>query len=128
MEAGIGDGEDPRAVGVEDLAWLVNSPKHDVVVVDERGYPIRMSVPDPRSFALHKAWLSSRDDRDPVKRRRDGGQARLVAEIATERLPHLPFDGRDLSAIPSAIRQAARDILPAYDKSDDASGQMEPDW
>ncbi len=126
--SGIGDAEDLRAVEIEGLAWLVNSPKHAVVVIDERGYPLKMSVPDPRSFALHKAWLSSRDDRDPIKRRRDGGQARLVAEIVTERMPHLAFDGHDLSAMPLAMRQAARDILPMKDGSDDDVSRVEPNW
>ena len=70
----IGNYEDPQAVKIEGLIWLVNSPKQGVVIIDERGFPVEMSVPDPRSFALHKAWLCARDDRDPIQRGRDMGR------------------------------------------------------
>ena len=124
----IGGEGDLEAIEIEGLAWLVNSPKRDVVVLDDRGYPLRISVPDPRSFAIHKAWLSSRDDRDAVKRKRDAGQARLVAEIVTERLPDLAFDGSDLSAMPMAMRQAAESLFQVRTKADDDSSRLEPDW
>ena len=92
------DGEDDRhAVEIEGLEWLVDSSRQRVVI-DGRGCPLEMSVPDPRSFVIHKAWLSSREDREPIKRKRDGEQARLVAELVKERLPHLRFDAHDLTA------------------------------
>jgi hypothetical protein len=74
---------------------------------------------DPRSFAIHKAWLSSRDDREPIKKKRDEGQARLVAEMIIERLPNLKFDGEDLSALPLAMRRAAAALLPLSKEQDD---------
>lgn len=125
--ASIGGGEDLHAVEIEGLAWLVNSPKHEVVVIDDRGYPLEMSVPDPRTFAMHKAWLSTRDDREPIKKKRDEGQARLVAQIVTERLPNLKFDSADLSAVPLPMRRAAEALLPKPDEEED-DHRMEPKW
>ncbi len=123
----IGASGDPEAVEIEGLAWLVNSPKLETIVFDERGYPLRISVPDPRAFTMHKAWLSSRDDREPLKRKRDAGQARLVAEIVTQHLPHLAFEGPDLSAMPLAMRQAVKDILPVQKIIEGHDGEIEPD-
>ena len=87
-----------------------------------------MSVPDPRAFTIHKAWLASRDDREAIKRKRDAAQARLVAELVTKYLPHLTFDGQDLSALPLAMRQAVNHILPVQDGVIDDAGLIEPDW
>ncbi|MBO0753005.1 MAG: hypothetical protein J2P53_12885 [Bradyrhizobiaceae bacterium] len=36
-----------------------------------------MAVIDARAFALHKAWVSVREDRDPVRARRDFEQPKL---------------------------------------------------
>lgn len=120
----IGDADDLQAVEIEGLVWLVNSPKHRVVVIDEKGFPVEMSVPDPRSFALHKAWLSMRDDREPIKRRRDMAQAKLVASLVHKRLPP-GFDADDLSALPLALRRMAGDIVPT---ADTPASALEPDW
>lgn len=83
--------EDLVAAEVPDLQWLLNAPKIDTVAIDETGWPTPLRVPDPRAFALHKAWLSSRPDRDPVKKPRDLAQARAVAAFVREHMPHLPF-------------------------------------
>ena len=63
--------EDLVAAEVPGLQWLLNAPKIDTVAIDEGGWPTPLRVPDPRAFALHKAWLASRPDRDPVKKQRD---------------------------------------------------------
>jgi hypothetical protein len=51
-----------------------------------------MRVPDPRAFALHKAWLSGLLTREPVKKPRDLDQARAVARLVQVEMPHLPFE------------------------------------
>jgi hypothetical protein len=38
-------------------------------------------APDPRVWAAHKLWLSKRNDREPIKRRRDEAQARAVGSL-----------------------------------------------
>ncbi|MFT3848148.1 MAG: nucleotidyltransferase domain-containing protein [Propionivibrio sp.] len=83
--------EDLVAAEVPGLQWLLNAPKIDTVAIDEEGWPTPLRVPDPRAFALHKAWLASRPDRDPVKKPRDLAQAKAVAALVREHMPHLPF-------------------------------------
>ncbi|CAO4154782.1 GSU2403 family nucleotidyltransferase fold protein [Methylorubrum aminovorans] len=122
----FGGDNDLHAVEIEGLAWLVNSPKQRVIVIDDRGYPLAMAVPDPRAFALHKAWLAARRDREPNKRQRDAAQAKLVAGMVKERLPNLRFDADDLSALPAALRRAAATLHVEQGDRDD--GRLEPGW
>lgn len=101
--------EDLIGVGIDGLEWLVNAPKVDGVVIGEDGIPLRCWSVDPRAFALHKAWVAERADRDPVKRIRDGAQSREVARIAKH---HLGMEMSDsaLSALPSFMRGFADDL------------------
>lgn len=98
--------DDLVAAEVPGLQWLVNSPKMDAVVADEKGRPFLMRVPDPRAFALHKAWLSQRPDREPLKKPRDLAQARAVAQAVREHMPQLPFVLDRLGALHSDVRNA----------------------
>jgi hypothetical protein len=98
--------EDLEAAAIFGLAWLISSPKMEQVVIDEKGYPVRMVAIDPRAFALHKAWLSTKGDRDHLKRRRDMEQAEAAAHIAVKYL-QLPFDDQVLSAFPKQLRAQA---------------------
>jgi len=95
--------EDMEGAPIFGLTWLVNAPKIEAIVLDEKGYPVRLVAIDPRVFALHKAWLSSRDDREPLKKKRDIDQAKIAAEIAVKYL-QLPFEPAPLSALPAALR------------------------
>jgi hypothetical protein len=100
--------DDLNAAGIEGLEWLLNCPSFESVVIDERGMPLRVVVPDPRAFAIHKLWMSERPDRPAVKRRRDHGQAQVVGHIVAHYLTHLPYDGRELTSIPQhAFEKAA---------------------
>jgi len=49
-------------------------------------------VPDPCAFAPHKAWLSQQPTRDPLKKPRDLAQARAVAQLVREQMPHSSFE------------------------------------
>lgn len=80
------------ATEVPGLQWLLNSPKLDAVAIDEDGWPVPMRVPDPRAFALHKAWLSGLATREPIKKPRDLDQARAVAQLVQDEMPQLPFE------------------------------------
>jgi hypothetical protein len=64
----------------------------DAVAIDEDGWPVPMRVPDPRAFALHKAWLSGLPEREPLKKPRDLEQARSVAKLVIDEMPHLSFE------------------------------------
>jgi hypothetical protein len=115
-----GDHDDLVAIEIEGLQWLVNSPKVEAILIDERGYPLRCSSPDPRGFAVHKLWLAERDDRDPLKRQRDRQQADLMRALIAEHLPHLKFDDPALGALPRALRER---LAPEA-----GGGKSEPDW
>jgi hypothetical protein len=117
--------EDMEGAAIFGLGWLVNSPKMDVVAIDERGYPVRMVVIDPRAFALHKAWVSSREDREPVRAKRDFQQARAAAIIATRYLRR-PFESPELDALPSSLRELAPKIVDV--SNDDAKDLAKPNW
>jgi hypothetical protein len=109
--AKIGEADDDlEAAALAGLHWLINAPKYEQTVVGADGRPLWMSCIDPRAFALHKYWISQRDDRDPLKRRRDIAQAKAVAAVATEYLG-LTFQAKDLSALPIDLVQTAKSLL-----------------
>jgi len=91
--------EDMEGAPIFGLTWLINTQKVEAVAIDERGYPIRIIAIDPRAFALHKAWLSKRPDREPLKTIRDLEQAKAAAAIAVRYL-RLPFDSQVLEHSP----------------------------
>jgi hypothetical protein len=100
FEAGKGDLQPSPITG---LVWLENAPAISQPVIDAKGFPVTMNVPDPRAFAIHKYWLSKQPMRGPAKARRDEAQAFAVAALAMSELKHLPFDGRALRMIPREI-------------------------
>ena len=102
--------EDLEGAAIFGLAWLINSPKLEAIAVDEKGYPVRLVVIDPRAFALHKAWVSNRQDREPLKAMRDLEQAKAAAIIATQYLKKT-FDAADLAALPNELRNMAPKLL-----------------
>jgi hypothetical protein len=98
--------DDLEGAAIIGLGWLINSPKLEAVAVDERGYPARLVAIDPRAFALHKAWVSRREDREQLKAVRDLEQAKASAVIATRYLKK-NFDSPELSALPNELREIA---------------------
>lgn len=80
------------ATEVPGLQWLLNCPKFEAVAINEDGWPVPMRVPDPRAFALHKLWLSGLSGREPIKKPRDLDQARAVAALVQNEMPHLTFE------------------------------------
>jgi hypothetical protein len=104
--------DDLEGAAIFGLTWLINSPKVEAVAIDERGEPVRLVVIDPRTFALHKVWLSARPDREPLKVKRDLDQAKAAATIAIQHL-RLSFDGQELQALPKALRELAPQLTAA---------------
>jgi hypothetical protein len=107
VRTAIGRKDDIEAAEIQGLVWLENAPSFDHVATDEKGYPLRIVSFDPRVFAIHKFWVSSRDDRDPLKKARDRQQAKVVAELTRKFLPHLPFDASELRMLPKDLVEAA---------------------
>ncbi len=104
-------GEDLAAAGIEGLDWLQNCPPFEAVAIDERGMPLRLAVPDPRAFAIHKLWVSERPDRSALKRQRDREQAQAVGQIVARHLTHLPYEHRELASIPVAVFKKAEHLF-----------------
>jgi hypothetical protein len=95
--------DDLNGAPIFGLHWLLNSPRMSAYCIAEDGFSVFVPTFDPRSFALHKIWISMRTDRDPLKTSRDRDQAKFVAEIATKYLG-LTFNDEDLRALPSKLR------------------------
>lgn len=117
--------DDLEGAPIFGLAWLINSPKLEAVAIDEKGYPVRLVVIDPRAFALHKAWVSRRQGREPIKAARDLEQAKAVAIIATRYL-RKPFDSPDMTALPKELRDAAPKLLADIEAP--PTGATKPNW
>ena len=103
--------DDLEGAAIFGLDWLINAPKIEAVPLDERGYPVLVVAIDPRAFALHKAWLSRRPDREPLKAKRDIEQAKAAA-VVVQRYLGQSFDAPTLAALPAAMRKLASEILP----------------
>lgn len=104
---------DLEAVMIGGLSWHENAPTFEAVAIDTRGFPVRIVAPDPRAFAVHKHWMSKRDDRRPDKRARDRYQAKIVAAMVSRYMPHLPFDPDILKSFPKDIVDDAAHLFTA---------------
>lgn len=114
--------DDFEGVEIFGLDWLINAPKVQTVVIDERGYPAPVTAIDPRVYALHKFWMAAREDRSRVKAVRDLAQAEAVAHVAANEL-NLDFNAPDLSALPATMRYVPSNLV-----SFKPSGSQTPDW
>lgn len=93
-------------VGAE---WLLAAPQFQQTIIGEDGWPLRIVVPEPRTFALHKLWVSGRDDRSPLKRPRDAAHARLVSELSRVYL-RSPFTAKDMPWLPKELRVLLKEL------------------
>ncbi len=106
----IGLGKDLVAEPLQGLQWIQIAPKMTQIAIAGNGFPVRMVVPDPRVFALHKLWLSLRPERGPLKRKRDFRQGEAVAQLALRYLD-LSFDDPELKDLPRDLTQAIPGLL-----------------
>ncbi len=72
-------------------------------VIGQDGFPVRMVVPDPRAFAIHKLWLSEQEDREPGKKARDRKQALSAARVVRQYLPQYRFVSSELKMFPKDL-------------------------
>jgi hypothetical protein len=101
-----------------DLAALLGAPKFSQVVIGKRGTPVTLVVPDPRSLALHKLWLSQQEDREPEKRSRDRAQAMALAELILRYLPQYYFFSSQLNLFPPEVIRPAQGLVEGYELSE----------
>lgn len=112
------------------LGWLVNAPRFQAVAIAEDGYPAPIACLDPRVYALHKAWISRDERRDPRKKSRDLEQAKVCAAIASSRLGLSFKDVSALRILPASIRALEHLLVDAAPPlNDDVPDQrVTPKW
>jgi hypothetical protein len=96
-------GADLEATPMPGAQWLLKAPHLEQTIIGEDGWPLRIVVPEPRTFALHKLWVSRRDDRQPIKRPRDAAHSAVVAELVRTYLRH-PFTAKAMPWLPPELR------------------------
>jgi hypothetical protein len=105
-------GADLEAVPMPGIEWLLRAPQFEQTIVGGDGKPLRIAVPDPRAFALHKLWVSRRDNRAPLKRPRDVMHARIVANLVRTYL-RLPFTAKDMPWLSKELRANLKELKAA---------------
>lgn len=95
---------------IPNLDWLLNAPKFTATIMDQDGFPLLITCPDPRAYALHKVWLSKQPNRSPAKAQRDLAQAYAVAKLVHERMPHLPMKAELLRQFPFELSQSLENL------------------
>lgn len=105
----LSTGNDIEATPMEGTKWLLDGPRFEQVAIASDGIPLRLVVPEPRLFAIHKLWLSRRPSRQALKRPRDESQARHVAKLAKTYLG-LSFAGTDMPWLPAELKALAREL------------------
>ncbi len=95
---------DVEAQPIGGVEWLIQSPQFEQVIVGGDGIPFRIVTPDPRTFALHKLWVSQRNDRTPVKKFKDREHARIVAGLARTYLG-APLSAKEMPWLPPTLRK-----------------------
>jgi len=105
------DPEDLTAAEIEGLTWHENAPSFESIAIDEKGEPLRIVATDPRVWAAHKLWLSKRQDRNAIKRRRDEAQARVIGQLVAKYLPHLPFAPEQMKMLPKSVFDDAKPLF-----------------
>lgn len=96
-------GSDLEATPMAGAEWLLQAPPLEQTIIAEDGWPLRIVVPEPRTFALHKLWVSQRPDRNPLKRPRDVAHANVVAEISKKYLAK-KFVAKDMPWLPPELK------------------------
>jgi hypothetical protein len=89
--------------------WLLRGKPVHTVLIDFGGWPVALSAPDPRFFALHKLWLSKRPGRPGPKRAKDGRQGTALLEAIRRYMPHYPIDDAFAADLPAPLRVELRD-------------------
>jgi hypothetical protein len=95
---------DIEAQAIGGIEWLLRSPPFEQIIIGADGIPLRIVVPEPRTFALHKLWVSQRADRNPVKIAKDIAHARIVGDLAQSHL-RSPLNAAELPWLSSALRK-----------------------
>ena len=91
---------------LEGQEWLALGTPVQQLLIDFKGWPVPVTAPDPRYFALHKLWLSKRPKRIREGRApKDAAQGETLLKAAQEFMPHYAVDDEFIQSLPNALRQ-----------------------
>lgn len=91
---------------LEGQEWLALGTPVQQVLIDFSGWPVFLTSPDPRYFALHKLWLSKRPKRiREGKAPKDAAQGKMLLKAIQEFMPHYAIDAEFVQALPTELRQ-----------------------
>lgn len=111
---------DVEAQPIGGIEWLLTGSPFENVVVGADGIPFRMIVPEPRTFALHKLWVSRQDSRNPLKSVKDAAHARIVAKLAQRHLG-LAISTKEMPWLPTTLRRLIPDLKKLARTADDST-------
>lgn len=94
---------------IEAMEWLLAAPQFEQTIIAADGVPIRIVVPEPRTFALHKLWVSRRQGRNALKKPKDIAHSRIVATLA-DRYLSLPLTAKEMPWLPAELRALLKDL------------------
>ena len=84
--------------------WLRLGPPARALLIDYTGWPVPITAPDPRYFALHKLWLSGRADRDRDKSIKDRKQGEVLLGAVKQYMPHYSIDEQFIAGLPPPLK------------------------
>jgi hypothetical protein len=89
---------------LEGQEWLALGQRVSAVLIDFDGWPVALTAPDPRYFALHKIWLSKRPGRPAIKRTKDQRQGEALLQAIKDYMPHYPLDEQFKQSLPQPLK------------------------
>ena len=98
----------PQPVPLPEQEWLLLGTPLTRTVAALDGSPARMTVPDPRYFALQKLWLSNQEKRNRDKRPKDARQGKALLDAVQQSMPHYPLDQDFADALP-------KELMPVFE-------------
>jgi hypothetical protein len=105
----MGKRDQPKPVPLHEREWLLRGRFVTRVVVARDATPARMTVPDPRWFALQKLWMSRQEKRNPLKRPKDAKQGMALLTAIKDWMPQFRMDSAFEEELPDELR-------PLYDE------------
>ena len=92
------------------------APRLETFPIGFDGVPVKLTVPDPRAFAVHKYYISKQRNRDPVKKQRDDLQAKIIVNIVNHYLPAYGFTRKALRNFPEKLHKEFLEISPSREE------------
>jgi hypothetical protein len=108
QDKATGNSTDLVATDIWNMKWLLNAPRIEQTAIAVNGQMFPLCVPDPRAYAIFKLWLGQSLERNPLKKSRDLAQAKALAILVQDKLPHLATDWQQIRSFPADV---ARQVM-----------------